>query len=228
MPCVTLLLALHSVHAARVDKGTNMKKTPGKTPAARAKYWTKIIVEARRHPKGITDYCQIMNVSKNNYYFWFKLLRPEHPEWHDLTNHPEVMVPQRSQKETSVGGIKENDSRPTTEVDVRPRRRKYSAMDKDRILKETDSLSAGDLNAYLRREAMYVHTLNKWRTQRDLTNIATSRRSTVPNPLSNENKKLKEENTRLQQKLKQANEIIQLQKKISHMLTMTLDGNDEA
>lgn len=215
----------HSVHAAYVAKGNNMKKTPGKTPAARAKYWTKIIEEARRHPKGITDYCRIMNVSKNNYYFWFKLLRPHHPDWHDLTNHPEVLTPERVKKDSLDAG--KEDLRPPTEVDARPRRRKYSASDRARILSETDSLSAGDLNAYLRREAVYVHTLNKWRTERDLTKIAASKNSRLPNPLTNENKKLKEENARLQQKLKQANEIIQLQKKISHMLTMTLDGNDE-
>jgi transposase len=225
---MALLLVSHSVHAAYVAKGTNMKKTPGKTPAAREKYWTKIIEEARRYPKGITEYCRIMNISKNNYYFWFKRLRPQHPEWHDLTNHPEVIVPHRPLKQTNNGGNREEDPRPATEVDARPRRRKWSAADRERILKETDSLSAGDLSACLRREAVYVHTLNKWRTERDLRNIATSKNSKVPNPLSSENKKLKEENARLQQRLKQANEIIQLQKKISHMLTMTLDGNDEA
>jgi len=32
-----------------------------------------------------------MNVSKNNYYFWFKRLRVNHDDWHDLTNRPEIV-----------------------------------------------------------------------------------------------------------------------------------------
>ncbi|SRR5579885_573587 len=203
-----------------------MKKTPGKTPAAREKYWTKIIVEARKYPKGVTEYCRVMNVSKNNYYFWFKRLRPKHPEWHDLTNHPEAVVQSRQPKKKD--GKSNEPSDPETEVHVRAQRRKWSAADRERILKETDGLSAGDLAAALRREGLYVHVLNKWRTERDLKNIATSKRGNgAPNPLSAENKKLKEENARLQKKLQQANEIIILQKKISQMLTMTLESTDD-
>lgn len=197
-------------------------KTPGKTPASRERYWTKIIEEARKYPKGVTEYCRVMNVLKSNYYFWFKRLRSKHPDWHDLTNHPEAIV---SQIQAERNG---QDSLPATEVLIRAKRRKWSAADRERILKETDVISAGDLSAFLRREGLYVHTLNKWRTERDLQKIATSKRGNgAPNPLSAENKKLKEENARLQRKLEQANEIIQIQKKISQMLTMTLDATDE-
>ena len=198
-----------------------MRKTPGKTPAAKEKYWTKIIEEARRYPKGVTEYCRLMNVSKNNYYFWFKRLREKHPEWHDLTNRPDVPLEEPDDDHN-------NGSHPEIEVTVRPRRRKWSAADRERILAETDCLSAGDLAAVLRREGLLVHTFNKWRTDRDLTNITNSKQANgVSSRLSAENKKLKEENARLQKKLHQANEIIQLQKKISHMLTMTLDSIDE-
>jgi hypothetical protein len=31
-----------------------VKRTPGKTPEARNKYWTKIIEAARKYPEGIT------------------------------------------------------------------------------------------------------------------------------------------------------------------------------
>jgi transposase len=199
-----------------------MKKTPGKNPAARERYWTKIILEARKYPKGVTEYCRVMNISKNNYYFWFKRLRPNHPDWFDLSNHPEPLVKaKREAKDVAVEG-----SLPPTEVPVRAQRRKWTAADRERILNETDKLSASDLAGALRREGLYVHTLNKWRTERDLTKIAT-RKSNAPSPLSAENKKLKEENAKLQKKLQQANEIIQLQKKISQMLTMTIDSTDE-
>lgn len=87
-----------------------MKRTPGKTPAARERYWRKIIEEARRYPQGITEYCRVMNVSKNNYYFWFKRLRSQHPEWHDLTNHPEVIAPHRKSKEAQEKGKRSRNS----------------------------------------------------------------------------------------------------------------------
>jgi hypothetical protein len=41
-----------------------MKRTPGKTTAAKEKYWEKIIEAARRYPQGITQYCRVMNVKK--------------------------------------------------------------------------------------------------------------------------------------------------------------------
>ena len=68
-----------------------MRRTPGKTTAAKEKYWEKIIMAARRYPQGVTEDCRVMNVSKNTYYFWFKRLRPKHPDWHDLTNHPKIV-----------------------------------------------------------------------------------------------------------------------------------------
>lgn len=73
-----------------VYTGAQMKRTRGKTTAAKEKYWEKIIEAARRYPQGITQYCRVMNVKKGNYYQWFKRLRAKHPEWHDLSNHPEV------------------------------------------------------------------------------------------------------------------------------------------
>ncbi len=196
-----------------------MQKTPGKTPVAREKYWTKIIEEARKYPNGITEYCRVMNLSKNNYYFWFKRLRSKHPEWHDLSNHPEGVVnPTQSRKsnqpsDLSIQGLAAMPD-PQTEVKMKATRRKWNATDREKILKETAGLPAGDVAAALRREGLYVlHTLNKWRTQRDLTNIARSKRPNgAPSPLSAENKKLKEENAKLQRKLQQANEIILLQK----------------
>lgn len=196
-----------------------MKRTPGKTAAARERYWTKIIEEARRFPKGITEYCRVMNVQKNSYYFWFKRLRPKHPDWVDLTNHPEVVAPERMSQQITNG------DQPSAEVSVKARRRKWSATDRERILKEANGLAGADLGALLRREGLYVHTLNKWRTENDLNGIANNGKN--PHRLTAENKKLKEENARLQKKLQHANEIIQLQKKISEMLGMALDSIEE-
>jgi transposase len=211
----------------------DMKRTPGKTIAAKEKYWTKIIEAARRYPKGVTEYCRVMNVSKDNYYQWFKRLRAKHPEWHDLSNRPEIIVSNTAtgsaRKPLQPSGQQNGEAeRPETEVVIKARRRKWTAADKERILTETDNLSGPDLAAALRREGLYVHNLNKWRTQRDLLKIATEKKIPAKaNPLSAENKRLKEENARLQKKLQKANEIIELQKKISEVLGIALAATDE-
>jgi hypothetical protein len=152
-----------------------MKRTPGKTAEARDKHWTRII-EAARHPAGVTAYCRFMNVSKNNYYFWFKRLRPAHPEWHDLTNSPEILSSNRKPQLAQ----KVNGAQPETEVPLNSRRRKWSLVDKARILEETDNAEPGALGSILRREGIYVHTLNKWRTARDLLDMSQRKKIRVP------------------------------------------------
>lgn len=196
-----------------------MKRTPGKSTESRARYWTKKIEAARRHPAGVTDFCRRAGLSKNNYYSWFKRLRPMHPEWqHDLTNHPELPA---STGENNSN--KEQGSIPETEVTLKPKRRKFSAEDKALILEETDNTAPEQLAAVLRREGLYVHTLNKWRTQRDLMALAPQKRGPKVNYHAAENQKLREENARLARKLERATEIISLQKKISKLLGLTLE-----
>jgi len=212
-----------------------MKRTPGKTTASKEKYWEKIIEAARRYPQGITQYCRVMNVKKDNYYQWFRRLRVKHPEWHDLSNSPEVIVSNsatgmlREVRSLTKDGENRSSEQPETEVVVRPQRRKWTAVDKERVLNETDNLSGPDLAAALRREGLFVHVLNKWRTQRDLSKIATEKKTSAKgNPLSAENRRLKEENERLHKRLKKANEIIDLQKKISEVLGIALAATDES
>jgi transposase len=196
-----------------------MKRTPGKTAAAREKYWTRLIEEARKYPAGITAYCRKKGISKNNYYSYYKRLRLIHPEWHDLTNRPEISDEGSEQKVMAVGS-----KPPETEVSIKPRRRRYSADDKSRILEATDNLGPGQLGAILRREGIYVHTLSKWRTERDLRELAPKGRGPAPNPLAAENKKLKDENVRLEKQLFRAHEIITLQKKVSELMGITLQA----
>jgi len=200
-----------------------MKRTPGKSVESREKYWTKKIEEARRHPKGITDYCRRNNLSKNNYYFWFKRLRKQQPGWHDLTNHPEISKNGKEPENAKAQAEEE----PSTEVIVKPRRRKFSAADKALILEETDNATSEQLAAVLRREGLYVHTLNKWRTQRDLLALTPKTRGPKVNYHASENKKLRDRNARLEKKLLRATEIIKLQKKISEILGMTLEQLEE-
>jgi transposase-like protein len=192
-----------------------MQRTPGKSLESRERYWTKKIEEARRNPRGVTDYCRRNNISKDNYYQWFKRLRKMRPDWYDLSNHPEI---EEKHKPTKREGDDHD-----TEVLVRPRRRKFTADDRALILQETDNASPEALAAVLRREGLYVHTLNKWRTQRDLVALTPQKRGPKVNYHASENRKLREENARLERKLQQATEIIKLQKKISEIVGITLE-----
>ena len=114
------------------------------------------------------------------------------------------------------GGSKEQ---PETEVSLTTRRRKWSISDRARILKDTDNAEPGELGAILRKEGLYVHTLSKWRTERDLAKMAQQKKQEPANTASTtESNNLKLENLRLTKKLRQATEIIKLQKKISDLL----------
>lgn len=199
-----------------------MKKTPGKTVAAREKYWTRKIEEARRHPGGVTDYCRQNELSKENYYQWFRRLRVKHPDWEDLTNHPEIDA-----KTSGTEIVKEEADSVEAEVLVKPRRKKFKAEDRALILEQTDNAMPDELAAILRREGIHVHTLNKWRTQRDLMAMATRKRGPKVAHHAAENKLLRDKNARLEKKLHRATEIIKLQKKISEILGVTLEELEE-
>lgn len=187
------------------------------TPADREEYWTKIIGEARDYAAGILAYCRDHGVSKKNYYYWFKQLKERHPEWADRS----VNAPRRGRKM----GAKNQRSKMTAETEVieKPRRRKFSADYKAQILKETDSATRGDVAAILRREGLYSSHLNKWRYERDLRVLAPQKRGRKGNPLTSEVKKLRAQNAKLEKQLHQANKIIELQKKVSEILGVTLN-----
>src|SRR5579859_6028245 len=54
--------------------------------------------------------------------------------------------------------------RPATEVSEKARRRRFSAADKSRILRDADACTKpGELGALLRREGIYSSQLSKWR-----------------------------------------------------------------
>jgi len=115
------------------------------------------------------------------------------------------------------------------EVPEKARRRRFSAGYKLRILDEADRCSKpGQLGELLRREGLYSSHLTCWRKQRregsiqGLTPRKRGRKAKPRNPLSKRVTELEREKAVLQKRLQQAELIIDVQKKVSQMLGITL------
>jgi len=124
------------------------------------------------------------------------------------------------------------------EVGSKPFRRRFSSGYKRRILKEADTCDAGGIAILLRREGLYSSHLTTWRHQREQGEIAglePRKRGKKPvprNPLAGEVQRLTRENQGLQKRLKQAETIIDVQKKLCDLLGLTVppieqNGSDE-
>ena len=125
-------------------------------------------------------------------------------------------------------------ARPDPEVVATPTRRRFTAEDKLRILKLADACTAvGRLGALLRAEGLYASNLTTWHRQRTegvlsaLTPQKRGRKASVRHPLRAENETLRKENTRLSTRLKQAEFIIDVQKKVSQILGIPLETPEE-
>ena len=112
-----------------------------------------------------------------------------------------------------------------TEVSARAFRRRFTAEYKRDILKKADTCTAlGSLGALLRQEGLYSSNITTWRRQRDrsilsgLTPKKRGRKEFVRHPFSTEMTTLRQENDRLTKRLKRAEMIIDVQKKVSEIL----------
>jgi transposase len=118
---------------------------------------------------------------------------------------------------------------PDPAVPEKPERRRFTVEYKLRVLREADrSTGPGQLGALLRREGLYSSHLSTWRKQREegtLAGLTPKRRGRKANPdaaLIAENQRLKRETQRLAAKLRQAETIIEVQKKLSEVLAIPL------
>jgi transposase len=132
-----------------------------------------------------------------------------------------------SRNETSI---------PDPEVVPTTKRRRFTAQEKVRILKEADACTEpGELGALLRREGIYSSYLSRWRRARDrgeLQALSPKKRgpkSAADGGLTKELAKLQRENERLRGRLAQAEAIMEAQKKLSELLGLNPreTGNDE-
>jgi len=117
---------------------------------------------------------------------------------------------------------------PDPAVPEKPVRRRFPAEYKLRVLREADrSTGPGQLGALLRREGLYSSHLTTWRKRREagtLAGLTPKRRGRKANPdatLIAENERLRRQK-RLAAKLRQAETIIEVQKKLSEVLAIAL------
>ncbi len=119
------------------------------------------------------------------------------------------------------------------EVMEKPQRRRFSGEYKLKILAEADACTqAGQLGELLRREGLYSSSLSDWRRQRDAGTLAAltpkrrGRKAKQEDPRGRELEQLRRENERLTERLRQAEVIIDVQKKVSEMLGIPLKAQN--
>jgi transposase-like protein len=128
--------------------------------------------------------------------------------------------------ESSIGNVKE--AMPNTEVVAKAKRKRFTATEKLRILREVEACRGlGEVGALLRREGIYSSYLTTWRKQRELgelDGLSPHKRGPKPNPEAIELAKLRREHERLQERMRRAELIIDVQKKVARMLGETIES----
>lgn len=124
---------------------------------------------------------------------------------------------------------------PDPEVSAQPGRRQFPAAEKLRILEEADQCTQpGQISALLRREGIYSALLANWRRIRDAEGVEGLRaRKPGRKPLPDAHRELERlqlENLRLQERLRKAEFIIEVQKKVAELLGdgPTIQNNEPA
>ncbi len=113
------------------------------------------------------------------------------------------------------------------EVLPKATRRRFTAEYKLQIIEQADQCNeSGAIGRLLRKEGLYSSLLSEWRRQRErgilqgLSPAKRGRKPAEPNPLLPEVERLRKENQRLAKKLKQAETLLDVQKKISQILEL--------
>ena len=120
-----------------------------------------------------------------------------------------------------------------TEVVAKARRRRFTAAEKLRVVKEADGCSRpGELGALLRREGLYSSHLAAWRAARqrgELAGLTPRARGPKPKPVDPRDRKIAElerETRRLQARLERAEGLIAVQKKVAQILGIPLESDE--
>jgi transposase len=144
-----------------------------------------------------------------------------------------VCEPERSAAAAKAGADSGAASRPDPEVVAKAQRRTYTAEYKQRILEEAEAVAAtrGGVGALLRREGLYSSLLATWRRERadGIREALTPQRrgpKSKRNPLEEEIQKLHRQVGQLTEKLRKAEIIIDVQKKVAALLGNPLPDVD--
>ena len=148
----------------------------------------------------------------------------------------ERSVGERSEPPRSGAPVPAGDlsvSRPDPEVVAKPQRRSYTAEYKLRILREAEAaaVTRGAIGALLRREGLYSSLLVYWRRERaqgirEALTPQTRGPKSKRHPLADEIEKLQRKNARLNEELRKAHIIIDVQKKVAALLGHPLPVED--
>ena len=140
---------------------------------------------------------------------------------------------ERSDEVPSVGA-RASLGGPDPEVLAKPKRRRFTAEYRLRILEEVDRCTgAGEVGQLLRREGIYSSHLANWRKARDegaLRGLRSKKRGAKPkasNPLEPKVRELEAKVARLEKDLHKAHTILDVQGKVAGLLGFSLeDGKD--
>jgi transposase-like protein len=111
---------------------------------------------------------------------------------------------------------------------ARAKRRTYTGEFKQQVLAEADAArGSGEIGAVLRRHGLYSSHLTKWRQERNagiLEGLAPQKRGpkSKGNPLTAENQQLRRDNERLTDRLRKAEIVIDVQKKVAILLGLPI------
>jgi transposase len=116
---------------------------------------------------------------------------------------------------------------PDPELVERPRRRRFTAEYKLRVLREADACSRpGEVGALLRREGLYTSHLSAWRRQRDqgaLKALSRPRGRKPPDPRDARIDALERRAERAEAELARARRVIEVQGNVSALLGQLLE-----
>lgn len=120
---------------------------------------------------------------------------------------------------------------PDPEVPAKATRRQFSAMYKLKILEQVDAFTEpGEVGRLLRREGLYSSHLATWRkaqrkgSLQGLEPKKRGRKAAVRNPLEPEVDRLKRQVARLEEDLRKAHVILDVQGKVAGLLGLNFDS----
>ncbi len=122
-------------------------------------------------------------------------------------------------------------TRPDPEVLAKPKRRQFTAAYRLRIVEEADACTRpGQIGQLLRREGLYSSHLSTWRQARNkgaLAGLAPQKRGVKPtqrDPSASKVVALEAEVARLQEELRKAHVILDVQGKVAGLLDINLNS----